>query len=464
MPGGEPAPARTFDARSSRSSRFEAAHRLPFVPADHKCARLHGHSFRVEVHVGGEVDPCDGLDRRLRGDQGGVPTRCTPCSTTTTSTRSTALRIPPARTSRGGSGSGSSRSAAGTARGGRARDLHQRVRLRRPVRDRGRTAMNPAALASPQPSSLAMSRPSLTTAGITIDRVGIRGLRYPIRLIANDGPQASIAEWELTVELDAERRGTHMSRFVEALSDWDDEPFDGARDRVDAGRLPGPTRSSPRGRALQLPALSSSVARRSVAVCPARHRLLVRGDERAEQRGAEARRTGSGDHALPVQQGDQRVRRTQPARLRRHQRRASCQASRLRVRGPDRRSPRPRAPPRSIRCSNESTSATSRCRPTTRRRSSRTSSARRPRCFAKTCAMLGFIVEVENHESIHDHSAVATVRWERRERRIQVITTCTSRKLAAPARRTQSLSRVSARSRRPRSPPSASTTGSSTAD
>lgn len=34
---------------------FEAAHRLPYVPADHKCARLHGHSFRVEIHVAGEI-------------------------------------------------------------------------------------------------------------------------------------------------------------------------------------------------------------------------------------------------------------------------------------------------------------------------------------------------------------------------------------------------------------------------
>lgn len=34
---------------------FEAAHRLPNVAADHKCARLHGHSFRAEVHVEGEV-------------------------------------------------------------------------------------------------------------------------------------------------------------------------------------------------------------------------------------------------------------------------------------------------------------------------------------------------------------------------------------------------------------------------
>lgn len=35
---------------------FEAAHRLPNLPPTHKCARLHGHSFRVELHVGGPVD------------------------------------------------------------------------------------------------------------------------------------------------------------------------------------------------------------------------------------------------------------------------------------------------------------------------------------------------------------------------------------------------------------------------
>ena len=34
---------------------FEAAHRLPHVPEGHKCARLHGHSYRVEVRVRGDV-------------------------------------------------------------------------------------------------------------------------------------------------------------------------------------------------------------------------------------------------------------------------------------------------------------------------------------------------------------------------------------------------------------------------
>lgn len=33
----------------------EAAHRLPNVPIDHKCARLHGHSFRIEIRVEGAI-------------------------------------------------------------------------------------------------------------------------------------------------------------------------------------------------------------------------------------------------------------------------------------------------------------------------------------------------------------------------------------------------------------------------
>ena len=37
--------------------QLEAAHRLPNVPAGHKCARLHGHSFRIDVHVRGPLDP-----------------------------------------------------------------------------------------------------------------------------------------------------------------------------------------------------------------------------------------------------------------------------------------------------------------------------------------------------------------------------------------------------------------------
>jgi len=35
---------------------FEAAHRLPGLPDSHKCARLHGHSYRVRLHVSGAVE------------------------------------------------------------------------------------------------------------------------------------------------------------------------------------------------------------------------------------------------------------------------------------------------------------------------------------------------------------------------------------------------------------------------
>lgn len=38
-----------------KSFTIEAAHRLPNVPNGHKCARLHGHSFRIEIHVSGDL-------------------------------------------------------------------------------------------------------------------------------------------------------------------------------------------------------------------------------------------------------------------------------------------------------------------------------------------------------------------------------------------------------------------------
>jgi 6-pyruvoyltetrahydropterin/6-carboxytetrahydropterin synthase len=46
--------------RLFKEFRFEAAHRLPKVPAGHKCARLHGHSFRIELAIRGPVNPDTG--------------------------------------------------------------------------------------------------------------------------------------------------------------------------------------------------------------------------------------------------------------------------------------------------------------------------------------------------------------------------------------------------------------------
>jgi 6-pyruvoyltetrahydropterin/6-carboxytetrahydropterin synthase len=44
----------------TKEYRFEAAHSLPFVPASHKCSRVHGHSYKVEISVSGPVDPKTG--------------------------------------------------------------------------------------------------------------------------------------------------------------------------------------------------------------------------------------------------------------------------------------------------------------------------------------------------------------------------------------------------------------------
>jgi 6-pyruvoyltetrahydropterin/6-carboxytetrahydropterin synthase len=40
-----------------KTFQLEAAHHLPHVPAGHKCARLHGHSFKIELHLRGPLDP-----------------------------------------------------------------------------------------------------------------------------------------------------------------------------------------------------------------------------------------------------------------------------------------------------------------------------------------------------------------------------------------------------------------------
>lgn len=45
----------TFSAEIYREFTFESAHRLPHVPDGHKCGRLHGHSYRVQIHVRGAV-------------------------------------------------------------------------------------------------------------------------------------------------------------------------------------------------------------------------------------------------------------------------------------------------------------------------------------------------------------------------------------------------------------------------
>lgn len=57
---------------------------------------------------------------------------------------------------------------------------------------------------------------------IAIDRVGIKGLRHPLHVLGRDGQaRATVATVDMYVDLPAERKGTHMSRFVALLNELD---------------------------------------------------------------------------------------------------------------------------------------------------------------------------------------------------------------------------------------------------
>jgi GTP cyclohydrolase I len=52
---------------------------------------------------------------------------------------------------------------------------------------------------------------------IAIARVGIKGLRFPLLIEGADGAVPTVASVDMYVALPGERKGTHMSRFIEVL-------------------------------------------------------------------------------------------------------------------------------------------------------------------------------------------------------------------------------------------------------
>ena len=52
---------------------------------------------------------------------------------------------------------------------------------------------------------------------VAIDQVGIKGVRYPMTVVSPGGPQPTVATFSMTVALPESAKGTHMSRFIEAL-------------------------------------------------------------------------------------------------------------------------------------------------------------------------------------------------------------------------------------------------------
>jgi GTP cyclohydrolase I len=54
--------------------------------------------------------------------------------------------------------------------------------------------------------------------GISLDAVGVSGVRTPIRVVDGEVDSSGVATAEFVVSLEPERRGTHMSRMVEMLA------------------------------------------------------------------------------------------------------------------------------------------------------------------------------------------------------------------------------------------------------
>jgi GTP cyclohydrolase I len=74
-------------------------------------------------------------------------------------------------------------------------------------------------LAHPQPTTIADVQKSVDTRRIPIDKVGIKDIRHPVRVKdRSGGEQHTIASFNMYVDLPHNFKGTHMSRFVEILN------------------------------------------------------------------------------------------------------------------------------------------------------------------------------------------------------------------------------------------------------
>jgi GTP cyclohydrolase I len=57
------------------------------------------------------------------------------------------------------------------------------------------------------------------TRRISIQRVGVKGVRYPITVMTSAGVQATVGTWNMYVHLPEDKKGTHMSRFIALLEE-----------------------------------------------------------------------------------------------------------------------------------------------------------------------------------------------------------------------------------------------------
>lgn len=60
---------------------------------------------------------------------------------------------------------------------------------------------------------------------LVIQKVGIKRIKYPLKVTSNSGDFSTVGEWSLAVELPANKKGTHMSRFVNLLQNHKNYSF-----------------------------------------------------------------------------------------------------------------------------------------------------------------------------------------------------------------------------------------------
>ena len=88
---------------------------------------------------------------------------------------------------------------------------------------------------------------TVDTRRLAIQRVGVKGVRYPITIKTPNGIQPTVGTWNMYVHLPQDQKGTHMSRFIALLED-NRAPFDVPRFgalmnsmikllKVDSGRI-----------------------------------------------------------------------------------------------------------------------------------------------------------------------------------------------------------------------------------
>ena len=84
------------------------------------------------------------------------------------------------------------------------------------------TKMNSDTLSIPDVQS------TLDTRHIAIQKVGVKGVRHPLKIQTKNGIQSSVGTWNMYVRLPDQKKGTHMSRFIALLEEFtgsDSEPL-----------------------------------------------------------------------------------------------------------------------------------------------------------------------------------------------------------------------------------------------